>query len=264
MVLAQVYNVQPFVKPNPEGDCCRSSDSCLRTSRRSFSPPPARRFRSPQRVLIALCAQAKDYAIQGNSVLANTPLNHREVLSDTESVIVDVLREHGPVMRRPKLEELCLGKGLQRETFSIHLTYSPVITRYARGVYGLRGAQVPPGLAESLVELRRNTRVLAEYGWLPDGKIFVSYKLSKGCLTKGIVSVPAGMKSYLQGEFELLIADEQSAGRLVVKDTQAWGLGPFFRRRGGEPGDLFQIVFDTSKMLASVSLPEDRDDDDAG
>ena len=194
-------------------------------------------------------------------VLARPPLDYREVLSDTESMVVSVLREHGPVMQRPKLEELCLGKGLQRDTFYIHLTYSPVIARYARGVYGLRGAQISPGLAESMVESRRKTRVLADYGWLPDGRIFLSYKLSEGSLANGIVSVPVGMKSYLQGEFKLLIADEQSAGRLVIKQSRAWGLGPYFRRRGGEPGDHFQIVFDTRQRVASVSLAEEGEDE---
>jgi len=186
-------------------------------------------FAPPQRVLLALCAQAGGYGIEGNFVVANKSLDRREVLSDTESIIVDVLHEHGSIMQRPKLEELCVGKGLHRDTFQIHLSYSPVIVRYARGVYGLRGAQIPPGLAESMVEMRRKTRVLSDYGWFPDGRIFLSYKLSKGSLSNGIVSVPAGMKTYLQGEFRLLIADGQSAGRLVVKDTQAWGLAS---RRG--------------------------------
>jgi len=104
--------------------------------------------------------------------------------------------------------------------------------------------------------------VLADYGWLPDGKIFLSYKLSKGALSNGIVSVPASMKSYLQGEFDLLIAGGQSAGRLIVKDTQAWGLGPFFRRRGGEAGDLFQIVFDTKQKTVVVRLGEIEDEED--
>jgi len=218
-------------------------------------------FAPPQRVLLAFCAQADGYGIEGNSVLARPPLDYHEVLSDTESIIVDVLREHGPVIQRPKLEELCLGNGLQRDSFYVHLTYSPVIARYAPGVYGLRGTQVPPGLAESMVELRRKTRVLADYGWLPNGKIFASYKLSKGSLSNGIVSIPSAMKSYLQGEFGLLIAEGQSAGRLVIKDTQAWGLGPFFRRRGGEPGDHFQIIFDTRQRLASLHLGEALEDE---
>lgn len=218
-------------------------------------------FAPPQRVLIALCAQAGGYDIEGDFVIASAPLNHREVLSDTESIIADVLFEHGPVLQRPKLEEFCIGKGLHRDSFYIHLTYSPIVARYAPGVYGLRGAQVPPGLAESMVGLRRKTRVLSDYGWLPEGKIFVSYKLSQGCLSNGIVSVPGGMKPYLQGEFRLLTADGLPAGRLVVKDTQAWGLGPLFQRRGGEPGDHFQIVFDTKQRLASVHLGEAVDDE---
>jgi hypothetical protein len=164
-------------------------------------------------------------------------------------------------MPRPKLEELCLHKGLHRDTFYINLSYSPVIARYERGVYGLRGAQVPPGLAASMVATRKQPRVLTDYGWLPDGRIFLSYKLSGGALANGIVSVPAGLKSHLQGEFGLLTSDGQSAGLVVIKDTQAFGLGPFFRRRGGEPGDLFKIVFDMKLKLASVHLGEAAQDE---
>ncbi|MEO6787047.1 MAG: hypothetical protein ABI318_13015, partial [Chthoniobacteraceae bacterium] len=220
-------------------------------------------FAPPQRVLLALCAHAGGYAVEGDFVMATPPLPYRDVLSETEAVIVDVLLQHGPVMQRPKLEELSVANGLQRDTFYIHLTYSPVIARFARGVYGLRGAHAPPGLAQSMVEKRRPTRVLADYGWLPDGRIFLSYKLSEGSLANGIVSVPTGMKSYLQGEFRLLIGDGQPAGQLVVKDNQAWGLGPFFRRRGGEPGDLFQITFDLNQKFALLSLDEPADEQEA-
>ncbi len=64
------------------------------------------------------------------------------------------------------------------------------------------------------------------------------------------------MKSYIQGEFGLVSPDGQCVGRLVVKDTQAWGLGPFFRRRGGEPGDVLEIVFDPKERIASVAREE--------
>lgn len=218
-------------------------------------------FAPPQRVLIALCAQAEGYAIEGDCVLARPPRDYHDIVSNTESIMVDVLRAHGPIMPKPKLEELCVERGLHRDTFSIHLTYSPIIARYATGVYGLRGAQVPPGLAESMAQTRKKTRALADYGWLPDGKISLSYKLSKGSLATGIATVPSGMKSYLQGEFRLLIGDGQQAGRLVVKGTHAWGLGPFFRRRGGEPGDILTIRFDLKQRLAIVELGDEPSDD---
>ena len=62
-------------------------------------------------------------------------------------------------------------------------------------------------------------------------------------------------------KFMLVLADGQSAGQLDIKDTQAWGLGPLFRRRGGEPGDLFQIIFDVKQRLAVAQLGEIEDED---
>jgi hypothetical protein len=39
----------------------------------------------------------------------------------------------------------------------------------------------------------------------------------------------------------------------------AWGWDLFFRRRGGELGDFFQLVFDIKQRLASLSLEETAD-----
>ncbi len=219
-------------------------------------------FAPPQRVLLELCSQSGWCRLEENFVAAARPIDHRALLSETEGTVVNVLKENGGILRRQQLEDLCIARGLKRSTFYIHLTYSPVIARYAPGVYGVRGAEIPPGLAESMVEIRRQTRVLADYGWLPNGRVFVSYNLSEGALSNGILSVPAGMKTYLQGEFRLLQIDGQPVGRLSVKDTQAWGLGPFFRRRGGEPGDFLQIVFDTKQRSASVTLGEPLEEPD--
>ena len=69
-----------------------------------------------ERVLIAICAQTEGYAIAEDYMLASLPLNYNEVLSSSESIIVDILSEHGPVIQGPKLEELCLGKGIQRDS----------------------------------------------------------------------------------------------------------------------------------------------------
>lgn len=80
------------------------------------------------------------------------------------------------------------------------------------------------------------------------------YRISAGILSNGVVSVPAALKSFLQGKFALMTADNQPAGTLVVKNNQAWGLGPFFRRRGGEAGDYLSIVFDLSKQLAVAQI----------
>ena len=50
-------------------------------------------------------------------------------------------------------------------------------------------------------------------------------------------------------------------GNLVAKDTSVWGLGPFFRRRGGEPGDTLTIRFDLKGRVAVVELGDEPSDD---
>lgn len=218
-------------------------------------------FAPPQRVLLQICLHCGWCRVDGNYIQAATPLDYHVVLSNTEAVIVDVLKENLGIQVRQELEDSCTARGIKRDTFYIHLTYSPVIARYAPGVYGVRGAEIPPGLAESMVQTRKKTtRVISDYGWQTDGKVRVSYRLSQGALSNGILSVPGSMKSYVQGEFGLVSPDGQAVGRLVVKDTQAWGLGPFFRRRGGEPGDVLEIVFDAKERVAAVALGESDED----
>jgi hypothetical protein len=108
----------------------------------------------------------------------------------------------------------------------------------------------------------RKTRVLSDYGSTKDGKIFLSYKLSSGTLANGIVSVPAGMKKHLSGTYDLHVAEGVPIGRLVVKDSQAWGLGPLFRRRGGDPGDTLRIMFDLKLKIAMAELGQSSIDED--
>jgi hypothetical protein len=212
-------------------------------------------FAPPQRVLLAMCHQAGAYEVVGNMICANPPLDSTEILSDSEKIFMAVFHETGPLIESRKLENECLKRGMSHATFGQSLSYSPIIARFARCVYGLRGTEVPPGLAESLVVDRtKSRRVLADYGWLEDGKIFLTYKLSSGTLANGIVSVPVGMKQHLAGPHELRVADGAPIGRLVVKDSQAWGLGPLFSRRGGDPGDSLRILFDLKTKIAIAEL----------
>lgn len=212
-------------------------------------------FAPPQRVLLALCKQPGAYEVVGNVISANPPLNYLDVLADTERTFVAVFRETGPLVESRKLEQECLARGMNRATFMQYLTYSAIITRFARGVYGLRGTVVQPGMAESLVRERvQSRRVLADYGWLEDGRIFLTYKLSSGMLANGNVSVPASLKQYLSGAHQLHVAGGVPIGHLVVRDSQAWGLGPLFTRRGGDPGDSLRILFDLKTKTAIAEL----------
>lgn len=212
-------------------------------------------FAPPRRVLLELCRQLQWCRVVDDRIAAAESLNPNEILSDSEQTIFQVLKDHGPVMERLRFEELCLKAGVNHHSFWMFLCYCPIISRYALGVYGLRGAEVPVGLVESLIP-KRTTRhkLLIDYGWTKDHNIHIVNKISLGMLSNGTVSIPSALKTFLQGRFTLMTGDNSIVGALVVKDNSAWGLGPFFTRRGGEAGDYLSILFYLSKRVAVVQI----------
>jgi len=214
-----------------------------------------RGFAPPRRVLLELCRQQPWCRVGDERIEAAALLKPNEILSDTEQIILRVFKEHGPVLPRAKFEQLCLDAGMNHHSFGVFLTYCPLICRHAIGVYGLRGAEVPVGQVESLMPRRINqSKLIVDYGWMSDRAVQVLYRLSKGMLTNGIVSIPSALKAFVQRRFALMTGDNCKIGTLAVKDTSGWGLGPFYTRRGGEPGDYLSIVFNLRDGIATVQI----------
>lgn len=212
-------------------------------------------YAPPSNILLEICRRAEGCLVEGGKVIAHPPLPWSDVLDTVERAMVAVLTNHGPVMRREELQERCLELGMNQSTFYVYLGYSPVIQRLSRGVYGLRGAAATPGLVESLLSAKpaRPRRVLMDYGWA-SGRPWALYCLSPTMLSSGVFGIPAGLKRFVDGEFELWSSDGASMGTLVCRESGAWGLGPFFHRRGGESGDFLRIDWDLKTRRAEVSI----------
>jgi len=105
-----------------------------------------------------------------------------------------------------------------------------------------------------LAPKRQHRKVLADYGWTPEGQIWLAYRLSEATILTGVVSVPAAMRDFVAGEFALKSQDGEGMGILVAKESTAWGLGPFFSRRGGEAGDYLLISLDLKMREANLCL----------
>lgn len=211
----------------------------------------------PRPVLLNLCRKLSWCRVAGSIIAADPPLNWEKILSGTnEWAMALVLKEHGPVLSRASFEEICLELGLNRNSFSIVLGYSPIITKHAIGVYGLRGTKVSPGLVESLKPKRISMSVLKDFGWTPEGEIWIALKLSRGMISSGVFSVPAAMGEFLQGLFTLRTTDEASIGNLNIRDYSGWSLKGFFQRRGGDPGDYLVLVFNLGTRSAVVHIGE--------
>lgn len=214
-------------------------------------------FAPPQRVLLELCRQLPGFGVEGDTVFATTPRQLDGALSPTERVLVNVLREHGPIMSRAELERRCTT--MPQGTFYTYIRHSPGIEKFARGIYGLRGTPVEPGFIESIDPewAKRQTHVLKDYGWTSDGKAWIGYTLSEGMINSGLCSVPVAMRRYLQGEYSLLTSDGSYVGKWACgpsRSGQARGIRPFLRRRGGEPGDTLLILVDLTARTAVAEL----------
>jgi hypothetical protein len=172
--------------------------------------------------------------------------------------MTEVLLAHGPLLGLGELEAHCAAAGMNRSSLSFYLGYSPIIHRYAPGVYGLRGAEVPPGLAESVMPRGPRMRALQDHGRISDDAVWVAYRLTDSTIRSGVVNIPAGFKALLAGTFALKAEDGAEIGTFSIRHHTGWGLQPYFRRRGGEPGDILFALFELASRTVTVHLGDEE------
>jgi len=207
-------------------------------------------FRPPREVLARLCEQSGLYSRDGDMIREGLGLRPwDEVLGETvEGRIAEALFEQGPVMRRDDLEHIVVAeRGVNRSSFYVYLGYSPIIARYAPGVYGLRGARVTAGEVNALIPPRVRQQRLVDHGWTADGRVWIAYRMSATAVQAGVLSVPAALEDFLSGSYLLSSEDDRPIGTLVVKGNRMWGVGPFYRRWGVEEGNHVVVTVDINQ-----------------
>jgi len=212
----------------------------------------------PEHVLLEFCRQTPGVRLEGDRITSDPPRSWKKALTGVEARLVEILKEYGPVMERGELEDLCVGHGMNRFSFHAFIACSPVIAQYGHSVYGLLGAAVPPESVQSLIDRRRQqrapTRVLDRHGRTPDGRYWLSYRLSKAASTYAVITVPAALKEVVAGRFRLLSPEGRQVGTLAAKDGRAWGLGAYLRRRGASIDDHVLITLDVHERTAVIAL----------
>lgn len=228
--------------------------TAMARNRRLWKNPP------PENVLLEFCRQAPGVRIEGERIIADPARDWRKSLAGVERKLVEVLDEHGPIMERGAMEDLCVADGMNRFSFHAFVSWSPVIQQFGHSVYGLLGADVSRREVQSLIARRRarrtTHRVLDGHGRTDDGKVWLSYRLSKAASTYAVITVPAALKKVVSGRFDLLSPQGQPIGTLATRDGRAWGLGAYLRRRGAKIDDRVTITIDLEDRTAVVSLDE--------
>ncbi|MCE5269286.1 MAG: hypothetical protein LLG00_15520 [Planctomycetaceae bacterium] len=233
----------------------------LSRNRRLWDEPP------PENVLLEFCRQMPGIRIEGDQIIADPPRDWRKSLTGVEAKLVSVLKEHGPVMERGAMEDLCVAGGMNRFSFHAFVSWSPVIAQYGHSVYGLLGSEVAPDRVRNLLAERRagraGRRVLDSHGYTPDGRVWLRYRLSKAASTYAVITIPAALKKTVRGRFQFLNTEGQEIGTLATKDGRAWGLGSFLRKQGAQIGDQIVLTLDLQNRTAIVTWDQDGQPRDA-
>lgn len=210
----------------------------------------------PRLVFEGLC-RAAGFHVTGGVVSASEQIDTSKVLGGIETAIVDVLRNHGNVMNVSDLRDECLTRGVNRHSFWVYLTYSPLLERVGPSVYVLRGAAVDPAEVAHLLSREKGTSrepALQDHGWTKDGAIWLGYRAKRNIIDSGVVSVPADVRRMIgERKLELFTIEGTPVGTLVIGSTgNAWGLTPFIGRRGINENDTLLITIDTDLEVAMV------------
>jgi len=88
--------------------------------------------------------------VNDETVKAEPGVNSDDVLTQTERDIVHVLSEHVGTKAGSELKSACLGMGVNCTTFYRWLLYSPIISKYPGGLYGLIESSEGPGRGSRL------------------------------------------------------------------------------------------------------------------
>jgi len=97
-------------------------------------------FSAPEGVLLEFCRQEPGLRVHNKTVNAETAVTSDDVLSQSETDMVHVLSEHGGIMATLEFKSICLGMGMNRQTFYRGLESSPIIVKHAGGLCGLIGS----------------------------------------------------------------------------------------------------------------------------
>lgn len=217
----------------------------------------------PSDVLAAFFRHSPEFRVDNDRVSLIQPLTYLSELGEVDRAFVDVLRSAATaVLDRRSIVEACVARGLNENSVSTFLTYSPIIEHLGTDVWKLRGVRVDPAAIEALREANASVtseRRLLNFGWRADGKLWIAARLPYN--TSGVVlGIPSTIKRYLlDRKFTAIDRTSRSfCGDISINEAgSSFGYGAFFRFSGADPGDVLLAEFDLAKNQVELSLVDE-------
>ena len=128
-----------------------------------------------------------------------------------------MLKQHGPVIERGAMEDLCVNDGMNRFSFHAFVSWSPVIAKYGPQHLRPAGQRVSQRQVEDLLAKRpasrASHRVLHEHSRTDDGRVWLSYRLSKAASTYTVIAIPAALRNVVGGRFTFVVPEATRSAR---------------------------------------------------
>lgn len=219
----------------------------------------------PRSVLRAYYLAHPEFVIdESDLVKPIDPLDYRVELALNDAILVDVLRSSpASVLDRASFAAECERRSMNMNTFSIYLTYSPIIVHLGTDIWSLRGIQVDPaavGAVQAANALRPREKRVLDHGWTPQGQLWVATRIPGAHVASVVVGIPGPIKHYLAGrQFQATDDDGVAHGLIRINDEgTSYGFGPFLRQRGADEGDILIAEFDLGGSAALLRLGDDE------
>ncbi len=175
---------------------------------------------------------------------------------------MDVIRTSSAgVLDRRSLTEACVSRGINENTLAVYTTYSAILEHIGVDLWKLRGVRVDPAAVEAVREqnqLRPRESRLLEYGWTPEGKLWVAWKLP-AAVTGLVLGIPGPVRRYLSNRNFPAIAKEvgRTFGQVSINEGgSSYGYGSFLRYEGADEGDTLLAEFDLTKSDVRLSIAD--------
>jgi hypothetical protein len=210
--------------------------------------------RVPSERALHLFAEAHpEFTVEPNGAIASTePLDPIAELDVTEETLFLILKsaEDGFLDRR-EFEEEAVAREINRNTFSVYTSYSPILDNPAVDRWALRGARISPAaLAAHGMTSRQRRYVHTE--WLADGRLRIDRELPTTHST--VISIPTALARYVAGR-EFAASDESGMPLGAIRFNEnggSWGYSRFIEAHAVSTGDIIRL--DMNLVAGTVQL----------
>ena len=224
----------------------------------------------PRAVLLAYLNAHADFALGPSNIVRSVrALDPQHELGRIERTMVDVIRTSPTgILDRASILERASGLGVNANSVSVTLTYSPVIEHLGTDLWTVRGTLVDPVVIEAARRansMRPKEHRVIDYGWTSEGELWIAARIPAS-FESYVFNVPSAVSRLVIGrDFVAVDADGNDCGRIRVYDYGAvTGFVPFLRRAGADEDDMLFLRFNLSAARTTLSLVGDDELDSIG